>query len=269
MADDFLDELIEGTKELIEAKGAETDAAIEELREQISAIPTEAQRGETGEKGNRGEKGERGSQGTKGERGERGPIGYQGPQGKKGEKGDKGEKGKDAKEFALEEVADVLRPDILSRINRGSGNLNRNIAVGGNQSVLSKYTDINFIPGSNVTLSYSSNNATRFTDITIAATGGGGGGGISRSVNTVATDTAAGSAASTDYVYLASGNLTITLPTSIGNSNLYTIKNIGAGTITIATTGGDTIDGQVNLQMPVQFTSVDLVSNNSGNWDIT
>lgn len=269
MADDFLDELIEGTKELIEAKGAETDAAIEELRQEISKRPTETQKGESGEKGDRGEKGERGSQGTKGDRGERGPIGYQGPQGKKGEKGDKGEKGKDAKELIAEDVADVLRPDILSRINRGSGNLNRNIAVGGNQSVLSKYTDINFIPGSNVTITYASNNATRFTDITIAATGGGGGGGISRSINSVSTNTIAGSAASTDYVYLVSGTTTITMPdATLGNTNLYTIKNVGTGVVTINTTSSQTIDGNLTIQMATQYTSVDLESD-TANWNIT
>lgn len=157
--------------------------------------------------------------------------------------------------------------DILSSLNTGGGNANRNIQIGG-VNVLRPFTDINFLPGTNTTISYAANQQTKYTDITISASGSGGAG-IVRSVNTVAISTAAGAAAGTDYVYLASGTITITLPTSVGNSNLYTIKNIGAGVVTVATTGGETIDGDVNLTMPVQFTSVDLISNNSGNWDIT
>lgn len=152
--------------------------------------------------------------------------------------------------------------------NLGGGSMNRQELFNGTD-YLTRYTDINWKAGSNVTLTIANNDTTKKVDVTIAATGGGTGSGIVRSVNTVAISTAAGSATTTDYVYLASGTITITLPTTVGNSNLYTIKNIGAGTITIATTGGETIDGAVNLQMPVQFTSVDLISNNSGNWDIT
>lgn len=167
-----------------------------------------------------------------------------------------------------------VRSELISKIaNGGHGDhANRNIAIGGNTSVLSRYTDINLKAGANVTLTYAYNDLTKYTDVTLAATGGGGGGsvtGIIRSVNTIAVNTAAGATAGTDYVYLASGTLTLTLPTSVGNSNLYTAKNIGAGTITIATTGGETIDGSTNLILPLQFTSVDLISNNSGNWDIT
>lgn len=175
-------------------------------------------------------------------------------------------------------LIDELRRNVNSRLaslqqtlNRG-GSANRNIAIGGNTSVLSRYTDINIKAGANVTLTYTNNNTTKYLDLTIAATGGGGGGsvqGITRSVNTVAVNTAAGAATFTDYVYLASGNITITLPTSVGNSNLYTVKNIGAGTVVVNTTGGETIDGGLTVSMPVQFTSVDLISNNSGNWDVT
>lgn len=94
-----------------------------------------------------------------------------------------------------------------------------------------------------------------------------GSGGISRSINTVSTTTAAGSTASTDYVYLCSGTFTITLPATTGNTNLYTIKNIGAGTITVVTTGGETIDGSATASIPVQWTSIDLVAA-SGNWNV-
>lgn len=161
------------------------------------------------------------------------------------------------------------RRELNNRINNlsGGGNANRNIAVGGNTSVLSTFTDINLKAGSNVTITYAKNQTTKYTDITIAATGGGGG--TVRSINSIAIDTTAGATAGTDYVYLISGTTTLTMPTTVANTNLYTVKNIGAGTVTIITTGGETIDGSANLIMPTQFTSVDLISNNSGDWAIT
>lgn len=168
-----------------------------------------------------------------------------------------------------------VRTDLMTVINniphRG-GSMNRNIAIGGNTSVLSRYTDINLKAGANVTLSYAYNDVTKYTDVTLSATGGGGGGsvtGIIRSVNNIAGNTAAGNTAGTDYVYLAGATLNLTLPTSVGNSNLYTVKNTGSGTVTILPTGAETIDGSSNLILPIQFTAVDLISNNSGNWDIT
>jgi hypothetical protein len=91
--------------------------------------------------------------------------------------------------------------------------------------------------------------------------------GFSRSVSEVSTNTSAGATASTDYVYLASNTITITLPTAVGNSNRYTIKNVGAGVITIATTSGQTIDGAANAQIHFTNNSVDLISTGS-NWKI-
>lgn len=172
------------------------------------------------------------------------------------------------------ETVETLKKDI-SRLNsrlavapkEGGGSMNRAIYIG-NANPLTRYTDINYIAGNNVTITYQNNDTTKRTDITISATGGSGSG-IIRSINNIATSTAAGAASITDYVYIAAGTLTVTLPTSIGNTNLYTIKNVGAGVITVNTTGGDTIDGGTTITMPVQYTSVDLVSNGSGNWNVT
>ena len=45
-------------------------------------------------------------------------------------------------------------------------------------------------------------------------------------------------------VNATSGSWTATLPTAVGCAGrMYIVKNSGAGTITLATTGGDTIDG--------------------------
>ena len=86
-------------------------------------------------------------------------------------------------------------------------------------------------------------------------------------ISSVSVNTAAGSAAYTDYVYLASGTINVTMPTAVGNTARYTIKNVGAGTVTIDTTGAETIDGSLTAPLPVQYTSLDLVSDGT-NWNI-
>jgi hypothetical protein len=92
--------------------------------------------------------------------------------------------------------------------------------------------------------------------------------GISRSVNTVSTNTAAGSGTNVDYVYLVSGTTTITLPTAVGNTNRYTIKNSGTGVVSIATTSSQTIDGSASpITINVQYVSIDLISNGT-DWEI-
>jgi len=93
-------------------------------------------------------------------------------------------------------------------------------------------------------------------------------GGITRTVSSISTPTTAGATASTDYVYLVSGTTTLTLPTAVGNTNRYTVKNVDASlTTTIATTSAQTIDGSASATLPVSNTSVDLISNGS-NWAI-
>jgi hypothetical protein len=91
---------------------------------------------------------------------------------------------------------------------------------------------------------------------------------ITRLIQSVSTSTNAGATASTDYVYLVSGTTTITLPTAVGNTNMYTIKNIDASlTTTIATTSSQTIDGSLTATLPVSNTSLSLISDGS-NWRV-
>ena len=95
-----------------------------------------------------------------------------------------------------------------------------------------------------------------------------GGSGVTRSVNSISSPTTAGATALTDYVYLVSGTTTLTLPTAVGNTNLYTVKNTGANTVSIATTSAQTIDGSASpITLPVANTSLDLISDNA-NWRI-
>lgn len=234
---------LEGEKQALLSHISEVEENLDEKIKKISLTP-----GEKGEKGDKGKDGRDGKDGVNGKDGKQGP------------KGEKGEDGKDGK--------DVKIGDILSRLpdlGRG-GSINRQLFINGVDPLL-RYTDVNLKAGSNVTLTYQNNNTTQKVDITISATGGGGG--SSRLIQTIATSQVAGSSAGVDYVYLCSGTLTLTMPTTVGNTNLYTVKNIGAGIVTVDTTGGEVIDGSPTAIMPVQFTSIDLISNNSGNWDIT
>ncbi len=63
------------------------------------------------------------------------------------------------------------------------------------------------------------------------------------------TETAVNYGASiNDRVIDATGTTAVTLPTSVGNvGRQYIIRNNGAATVTIATTGGQTIDGSATL----------------------
>lgn len=83
----------------------------------------------------------------------------------------------------IEETNRTLTARIAS-IHHG-GNMNRNIAVNGNTSVLSRYTDINWKAGPNVTLTAVKNDTTKYTDIIIATSGGGGVSGYQSPTGTV------------------------------------------------------------------------------------
>ena len=97
--------------------------------------------------------------------------------------------------------------------------------------------------------------------------GGGGGGGNARVISSVSTNTAAAAVSGTDYVYLCSGTMTLTLPTAVSNTGRYTVKRTGSGVITIATTSAQTIDGSASASINVQYTSLDLISDGS-NWSV-
>ena len=91
---------------------------------------------------------------------------------------------------------------------------------------------------------------------------------ITRSINNISTTTGAGSTAGTDYVYnVTSGTFTLTMPTAVSNTNRYTIKQSGTGTLTIATTSSQTIDGASTYTINARYQSIDLISDGS-NWII-
>lgn len=102
----------------------------------------------------------------------------------------------------------------------------------------------------------------------VSSGGGGTGGGISRRVLTITSSTTAGATTGTDYVYLCDGTLTVILPTAVGNSNRYTVKNVGTGVVTINFTGSQNADGSTTLTLQRQNTSLDFISYNNLNWSI-
>ena len=150
----------------------------------------------------------------------------------------------------------------LSGTNTGDQNLFRTIAVSGQSDVVADSTTdtLTLVAGSNITITTNAG----ADSITIAASGTGGSG-ITRSINVISSPATAGATAATDYVYLVSGTTTLTMPTAVGNTNRYTVKNVGVATVTIAFNGAETGDGSSTISLPVANTSVDLISDNS-NW---
>jgi hypothetical protein len=75
--------------------------------------------------------------------------------------------------------------------------------------------------------------------------------------------------ASDYYIDATSGTFTITLPTAVGASGqTFVIKNSGTGVVTVATTGGQTIDGGSTAVLQVRYVSITVVSDGS-NWKVT
>lgn len=93
-----------------------------------------------------------------------------------------------------------------------------------------------------------------------------GSGGITRTIVVTSGNVTAGSTASTDYVYLVAGAHTVTLPTAVSNTNLYTVKNNHSVNITVDTTSSQTIDGTLTISIP-PGAAVGLISTNSA-WSI-
>jgi Repeat of unknown function (DUF5907) len=74
----------------------------------------------------------------------------------------------------------------------------------------------------------------------------------------------------TDEIILvnaSSGNITLTLPTAVANTEAYDVKKIDSSTntVTVNTTSSQTIDGGATAVLQVQYASITLVSDGS-NW---
>ena len=85
-------------------------------------------------------------------------------------------------------------------------------------------------------------------------------------VVTTSGDSTAAATAGSHYTYYISGAHTLTMPTAIGNTSRYTIKNTHTAQVTLAFTSGQTADGGGITLNP--NASVDLTSNNT-EWKIS
>lgn len=92
---------------------------------------------------------------------------------------------------------------------------------------------------------------------------GVGGSGITRSVSVISVSSTFAAVAKTDYVAFANVGIKITLPTAVGNSNQYTVKNSSASSVVVLTTGGETIDDGASALLTTQYQALDFISNNS------
>lgn len=65
----------------------------------------------------------------------------------------------------------------------------------------------------------------------------------------------------------ASGTITLTMPTAVGiEGQFFRVKNVGVGTVTMATTGGQTIDGVSTFGLLSDEALV--LRSNGSNWEI-
>jgi hypothetical protein len=90
-------------------------------------------------------------------------------------------------------------------------------------------------------------------------------GGFSRSIVSVTGAVTLGATANTDYIALIGAGGTPTLPTAVGNTNKYTIKNVDSVDHNVATTSSQTIEGVASPYVLPAGATIDVISDNT-NW---
>jgi hypothetical protein len=139
------------------------------------------------------------------------------------------------------------------------------VASGG--TTVGTQSKINFIQGSNVTLTTTNNSGNNRVDVTIAASGGGGSGYVFNFVSKTANYTAA----NLDYVFAdtTSGAITVTLPTPAASAfvRVKRMNTTGNG-LQVAAPGGSFIDASgvgTDTLNSGQYQSQDYLSDGT-NW---
>lgn len=91
--------------------------------------------------------------------------------------------------------------------------------------------------------------------------------GSTRQVFSISANTNAAASNGFDFAYFCSGlTTTLTLPTAVGNTSCYTVKNSGSANISVGTTSSQTIDGgAAPIIIPVGQ-SLDFISDNANWW---
>lgn len=196
--------------------------------------------GKAGPKGDPGKDGKNGRDGVDGKNGRDGINGAVGPQGLQGEKGDPGPAG--------------------TTIFRTPKSPEPKLGKSGDWAI-SAFQELWFKDGSlwRFVTSLGGGNTSRLSNIANDI--------IRRSTFSVSTNTEMGANKSTDYYYFATGTITLTLPTAVGNKNQYNVKNVGTGIITVVCTGSETVDGESSDELVVNNTSSTYLSDGS-NWQV-
>jgi len=252
------------------------DTIIEKLQ---SIEKMEGPQGPQGEPGESivGPQGERGPQGPIGPQGAKGEDGRDGKDGNKGDKGDRGPEGKpgrngvdgidgtDGLPATPEEVIKAIQKEGLDAkyiknipvVTRQLPSVSLFPSRGGSKTleVPGAGQDIRKIVFSGATVSRIGDGVAQ-----VASTSG---------VGVTTTTSTASPTDTTGFVVLlcdcTGGNVTVNLPTAVGNIARFTVKKVdsSANTVTIDGSGTETIDGGTTATLKYQYESVDLVSDNS------
>ena len=248
-------ELLTQLDELETKTEAELNEVMQVVRQALAvAEQTKKLQGEKGEKGDKGDKGEDGVDGVDGKNGLDGKNGRDGARGEKGEAGLDGINGLDGKDgqdgadgFVDEATVAYLEEEIkrleaLLQTKAGRGSMLGLDAV--NRAIDQK-----------VYVSDTAPQDPRLNDVWIDTNAY-----TYRAVTGTYTITA------TDYLLDCDGTFTITLPTAVGFTGEYIIKNSSNGIITLDTTSSQTIDS-LAFVLVNQYDSI-VVRSNANNWII-
>lgn len=222
-----------------------------EIKLTFSDLTEEDRRSLRGARGGRGQRGSQGAEGKDGKQGKQGARGLPGAQGTKGLDGRNGVDGRDGHDgedasYVTDITTDQTKDEVEFIFDFSDGMRLRTNPVK--------------LPRPNVFISGGSSHSRSGSSESTP------GSGITRKIFNVSSPQALGSDSLTDYVYFVSGNTEVIMPTAEDNSNLYTVKNTGSGTVTVVFVDGQNADGSTPISIsPGQ--ALGFVSNSS-NWEI-
>lgn len=211
--------------------------------------------------GKDGEPGQDGKDGLDGKDGVDGKDGLDGKDGVDGKDGEsiKGEKGDPGADGFIDEATVAYLEEELKRIdkkNGGYGQVIRKLRAGNNISIDEtnmEYPTISVTP--QITVSDTAPTSPATNDIW-----------IDTNAYTYRAVTGTYTITLEDYMLDCSGTFTITLPTAVGFTGEYIIKNTGTGLVTLDGDGTETIDGNLSIALN-QYVTITVRSTGT-NWII-
>lgn len=177
------------------------------------------------------------------------------------------------KELDTKKLDELQREvDYLAKL--GGGSMNRQMLIDG-ANPLTKYTDINYVSGNNITITAASDDSKRRTNITIAGVLGQAALNLKQNrALAISTKTTTYTITLADDTILAdatSGSFVINLPTASSASGLiFVIKKIDStgNTVTIDASGAELIDGQTTQTLDAALEAIRIQSDGTAWWII-